>query len=129
MKPTKTNKQTYQYGIASESLAIKFLQNKDYEIIATRYKTKVGEVDIIAKTFVDTVMQKQQPTLVFIEVKARNHQELIEVILRKSQVNRIRNAAKYFLAKNLQYQNYDIRFDFILFENSLQPQHFEAFFE
>lgn len=113
-------KQTYQYGIEAESSAIKFLQNKDYKIIAQRYKTKLGEVDIVAEI---------DQTLVFIEVKARKSQELIEVMLRKNQINRIRNAARYFLAKYPIYQNHDIRFDFILFEKSLEPQHFEAFFE
>ena len=50
-------------------------------------------------------------------------------MLRKSQIDRIRNTAKYFLAKNAKYQNHDVRFDFILFEQTLEPQHFEAFFE
>lgn len=122
-------RQTYQYGLNAESRAINFLQDKGYKILATRYKTKLGEVDIIAETITQSLLIKQQPTLVFIEVKARNTKELIEVILRKSQINRIRNAAKYFLAKNAKYQNHDVRFDFILFEQSLDPQHFEAFFE
>jgi putative endonuclease len=114
------SKQTYQYGFNAESKAISYLENKGYKIIARRYKTKVGEIDIIARI---------KQTLVLIEVKARQNSELIEVILRKNQINRIRNATKIFIAKNQQYQNYNIRFDFILFESSLQPQHFEAFFE
>jgi len=113
-------KQTYQYGIEAELKAISHLENKGYKIISQRYKTKFGEVDIVAEI---------AKTLVFIEVKARKNQELIEVMLRKSQINRIRNTAKYFLAKNAKYQNHDVRFDFILFEQTLEPQHFEAFFE
>ncbi len=116
----KMKKQTYQYGVESESAAISFLENKGYKIISSRYKTKLGEIDIVAET---------ASTLVFIEVKARKGRELIETILRRSQVNRIRNAAQIFLVKNSKYQNHDIRFDFILFEQNLEPQHFEAFFE
>ncbi len=113
-------KQTYQYGVEAELAAINFLQKKDYKIIAQRYKTKLGEVDIVAEI---------EQTLVFIEVKARKSQELIEAMLRKNQINRIRNAARFFLAKNIKYQNHDVRFDFILFEKNLEAQHFEAFFE
>lgn len=113
-------KQTYQYGLEAELIAINFLQDKGYKILAQRYKTKLGEVDIVAEI---------AQTLVFIEVKARTNQELIEVILRRNQINRIRNAARFFLAKNIKYQNHDIRFDFILFNRVLEPQHFEAFFE
>ena len=113
-------KQTYQYGLDAELAAIEFLQNKDYKIIAKRYKTKFGEVDIIAKT---------GQTLIFIEVKARTSQELIEVILRKNQINRIKNTALFFIAENINYQNHDIRFDFILFNKDQGIQHFEGFFE
>jgi putative endonuclease len=113
-------KQTYQYGIEAESKAIAHLESKGYKIISQRYKTKLGEIDIVAEI---------AQTLVFIEVKARKGQELIEVMLRKNQINRIRNAARFFLAKNIKYHNHDVRFDFILFEQTLDPQHFEAFFE
>ena len=113
-------KQTYQYGVESEATAISFLENKGYKIISSRYKTKLGEIDIIAEA---------TQTLVFIEVKARKGQELLETILRRAQINRIRNAAQIFLAKNPKYQNHNVRFDFILFEQGQSPQHFEAFFE
>ncbi len=115
-----TKKQTYQFGELTELMAAQFLEKKKYKIIAKRYKTKLGEIDIIAQT---------SQTLVFVEVKARKNQELLETILRQHQINRIRMAAQIFVAQNLQFQNYDIRFDFILFEKDLEPQHFEAFFE
>jgi putative endonuclease len=50
------------FGQQSEALAVKHLQKKGYKIIAQNYRTKLGEIDIIAK---------QKETLVFVEVKAR----------------------------------------------------------
>src|SRR3989338_1606754 len=92
-------KQTYQFGDSREIIAANFLRLKGYEILARRFKSPLGEIDIIAKKL---------QTLVFIEVKARKHEELIEVILRPQQALRIKAAAEYFLAKNPKYENFII---------------------
>ncbi len=113
------NKQTYQYGMQSESDAIAMLCDNDYQIIAQRYKTKAGEIDIIAL---------QDQTLVFIEVKARKKNELLETVLRHPQIMRIKKAAELFLALNPIYQQCDIRFDFILFGEDKNPEHHKNFF-
>ncbi len=112
-------KQTYQFGYSREIIAVNFLRLKGYKILEKRFKTTLGEIDIIAK---------KGKILVFVEVKARKREELIEVILRPKQVERIKSAAEIFIAKNLEYENFDIRFDFILFSKSLIPEHFEDYF-
>lgn len=113
-------KQTYQYGAACEKVALNFLRLKGYSILSSRYKTQFGEIDIIAR---------RSKTVVFVEVKARKKNELIEVILRPKQIERIKKTAEFFLAQNPQFQNYDVRFDFILFAQSIFLQHHEAYFE
>ena len=40
---------SYLYGIFSEIAAIIFLTFKGYTILDRRFKTKIGEIDIIAK--------------------------------------------------------------------------------
>ena len=50
------------FGRHSEALTVKHLKKKGYKIIAQNYRTKLGEIDIIAK---------EKGTLVFVEVKAR----------------------------------------------------------
>ncbi len=113
-------KQTYQFGTFSEKIAENFLRLKGYSILKSRYKNNFGEIDIIAK---------KRQTLIFIEVKARKKNELIEVILRQKQIDRIKRSAEYFIATNEEYHNFDVRFDFILFAESFVPQHHEAYFE
>ena len=51
-----------QYGKESESVAAKLLRKKGYKILEQNYRTKIGEIDIIAK---------DKDTIVFVEVKAR----------------------------------------------------------
>ena len=53
-----------QFGKESESLAVRTLKEKGYDILETNYVTKVGEIDIIAK---------EGKALVFVEVKARKN--------------------------------------------------------
>lgn len=51
-----------KFGEKSESIAASYLKKKGYKIIEKNYRTKLGEIDIIAK---------DKDTMVFIEVKAR----------------------------------------------------------
>lgn len=51
-------------GDNGEKLAIKYLKQKHYRIIETKYKNKIGEIDIIAK---------YKNILVFVEVKYRTN--------------------------------------------------------
>ncbi len=49
-------------GEKGEELAVRFLKKKGYKIIKQNYKTRIGEIDIIAR---------DGNALVFIEVKTR----------------------------------------------------------
>jgi putative endonuclease len=49
-------------GISGENLACAELQRRGYAILERRYRTRFGEIDIIAR---------DGPTIVFVEVKAR----------------------------------------------------------
>ena len=113
----------YTNGIIFEEKARKYLIGHGYKIIKTRYKDNYGEIDIIAEeSYLQENILKNgfnikshKKCLVFIEVKSRQSDELIESILRRGQIKRIKNSALYFLSKNDEYQNHDMRFDFILF--------------
>jgi putative endonuclease len=56
------NKQQ-SFGKKSESIAARHLKKNGYKILEQNYRTKLGEIDIIAK---------DKNTLVFVEVKARS---------------------------------------------------------
>jgi putative endonuclease len=55
------NKQQ-QFGQTSEAVAARFLKRQRYKILETNYRTRQGEIDIIAR---------DGDTIAFIEVKAR----------------------------------------------------------
>ena len=58
---------TVALGISGEKLACEALTRKGYAILATRYRTRVGEIDIVAR---------DGETLVFVEVKTRTSEHL-----------------------------------------------------
>lgn len=53
---------TRDLGLLGEDLAIKFLKKNGYKILERNFRSKLGEVDIVAQ---------DKDTLVFVEVKTR----------------------------------------------------------
>ncbi|OQY06501.1 MAG: YraN family protein [Desulfobacteraceae bacterium 4572_123] len=51
-----------QFGKESEALAVQRLKKKGYKILEVNYRTRLGEIDIIAR---------DRRTIAFVEVKAR----------------------------------------------------------
>ncbi len=51
-----------KFGEESESIAASYLKKQGYKIIEQNYRTKLGEIDIIAR---------EKDTIAFIEVKSR----------------------------------------------------------
>jgi putative endonuclease len=51
-----------KFGERGESLAVWYLKRNGYKILEQNYRTKLGEIDIIAK---------EKKTIVFVEVKTR----------------------------------------------------------
>lgn len=111
----KTN---YQIGIDAEDVAKNHLMKLGYEIIGMRMKTKVGEIDIIAK---------KDNGYIFCEVKTRKNQYDAFFTISSKQQQRIINAAEIFIAeRNLEY--YDIRFDVIIIHSAKVISHIENAF-
>jgi putative endonuclease len=97
--------QAYQKGVDAESLAADMLRAQGCEVIAERYKTKFGEVDLVCV---------QGDTLVFVEVKARKtYEEGAEAVTFKAR-RRIENAALFFVSEHDEYRDYGMRFDVVI---------------
>ena len=93
----------WQRGRNAERVAAWYLRAKGYRILAERYKTPSGEIDLIAtrlaKPFANPIASRRRH-LVFVEVKARaTLQDGLEAISPRQQ-QRIRAAAETFLARN-----------------------------
>lgn len=106
----------YSYGLEAEEIAAAHFIKKGYLLIAKRYKTNYGEIDLIVC---------DEKTLVFVEVKARNNPLHTELISTKA-VKRYCNAASLFLTTHHMYENKDIRFDYIYIESGKIKTHIEA---
>ncbi len=93
------NKKKGNYG---EEVARIYLENKGYSILECQYRTKHGEIDIIAL---------DDKTLVFIEVKYRKTTKKgspLEAINKTKQNKIINSAYQYIIDKNIKS---NIRFD------------------
>lgn len=92
-------------GNLGEEIASSFLQKRGYKILERNFKTRLGEIDIIAK---------DKNTLVFIEVKARTSQKFglpFEAVNYIKQ-NKIKKMALTYLGKfKLNFKN--MRFDVV----------------
>lgn len=116
---------TKKIGDEGEKRASDFLLGKGYKIIERNWKSKGGELDIIAL---------KDEILVFVEVKTLPNacRDMLMSLLGKEKQQRIIKTAKHFLLKHRQYSNSYIRFDVIVLDMQDLPPvyHIEnAFFE
>jgi putative endonuclease len=104
----------FQRGLSAESRAALFLMAKAYRILARRWKTPFGEIDIIAR---------RRAVVVFVEVKARgNVDEAVEAVTERTK-RRVTAAAELWLARHPQQANGEIRFDVIVVTPGKMPRH------
>lgn len=102
-KHKMNNKELGSYG---ENLAISFIIEKGYEILAKNYKCRIGEIDIIARN---------SAVLVFIEVKTRRTDSFgfpSEAVNKKKRTKLLK-LAMFYLALNKAKPEQDYRFDVI----------------
>lgn len=94
-----------KFGRFGEDLAVRFLKKQGYKIICRNYRTKFGEIDIIAK---DT------DTIAFIEVKSRRTSTFghPKCSITHEKQKRISKTALYYL-KTTDQSNASARFDVV----------------
>jgi len=110
----------FRVGISAESRAAALLIAKGFRILARRWKSPVGEIDIVAR---------RRSLLVFVEVKARNNLDEAAEALQARQQRRIAAAAEVWLATYPDDAIRDCRFDAILVAPGKLPRHIPAAFE
>jgi putative endonuclease len=102
---SEARKQAYKKGVESEDLAAQLMRGQGYAVLAERYKTKFGEVDLVCV---------RGDMLVFVEVKARKtYVEGAEAVTFKAR-RRIENAALFFVSENDAYREHGMRFDVVI---------------
>jgi putative endonuclease len=110
----------FRTGLSAESRAAAFLIVKGFRILARRWRSPVGEIDIIAR---------RRDLLVFVEVKARANLDDAAWSVTERQRLRIAAAAEAWLARHQDARIRDIRFDAILVAPGRIPRHITAAFD
>ena len=118
--PRPERQAAFRFGISAESRAAAFLIAKGFRILARRWRSALGEIDIVAR---------RRHLLVFAEVKARASLDEAAESVSDRQRRRIAAAAEIWLAANPDQTIRDIRFDAILVAPGKIPRHIPAAFE
>ena len=79
----------FRFGLSAESRAAALLIAQGYRILARRFRTPLGEIDIVAR---------RRGVLVFVEVKARDSFDAAAEAIGKRQQSRIIASAQLWLA-------------------------------
>ncbi|CDX63121.1 conserved hypothetical protein [Mesorhizobium plurifarium] len=112
-------RKAYRRGHRGEWLAALALMLKGYRILARRHRTRLGEIDLIAR---------RGDLVLFVEVKARRTLiEAMEAIGRESE-RRIEGAADLWLSRQPDYGRLSMRFDMVAVLPWRWPVHVENAF-
>jgi len=110
----------YRAGLWAERVAGVYLSCKGYRILARRYKSPVGEIDLIAT---------RSGRIGFVEVKYRQNLEQAAFSISEFQKTRIVQAAKFWLSQNSEEPFEELSFDAVLLAPWALPQHIQNAFE
>ena len=109
----------YRRGVFAETLAALLFRFKGYKIVAQRYRSPVGEIDLVAL---------KGKRLVFVEVKRRKALDEAALSVPPKQKRRIVRAAQYWLASHPDFTTSTIAFDVVLAAPWAWPRHVENAF-
>src|SRR5215467_14093598 len=110
----------FQTGLSAESRAAALLMAKGYRVLAKRFRTPHGEIDLVAK---------RRNLVAFVEVKARATLDDAAFAVTPRQQVRIINAAQAWLVAHPEYAQFELRFDAILIAPRRLPRHLLAAFD
>lgn len=110
-----------QKGRDGEDEAVRFLLKSGWEVIYRNFRSRRGEIDIIAL---------RDGILAFMEVKIANRftQEDLQHVIRAKKRRSIIETSKLFLAMNRKYSQNHIRYDVTLIAENACARHMEGAF-
>ncbi|KZS53229.1 MULTISPECIES: YraN family protein [Rhizobium] len=112
---TAIRRKALRRGRMSEYVAAVFLMLKGYRILALRHRTRLGEIDIIAR---------KGDLAVFVEVKARRGEAAAVDAVSIAAQKRIRAASDLWLARQADQARLSLRYDIVAIMPGRLPRHF-----
>ncbi|MCC5780825.1 YraN family protein [Nitratireductor sp. B36] len=117
---SEARQKAYRLGHRGEWLAAMALRLKGYRILARRYRTKLGEIDLIAR---------RGDVVAIVEVKARPTVEAaMDAVSYHAQI-RIERTADLWLARQPDHARLSLRFDLVAVLPRRWPVHVENLFQ
>lgn len=105
-------------GHSAERLAAFALMLKGFRIVARRYRTRLGEIDLIAR---------RGDLVLIVEVKARASFEAAQFAVTPQAMRRIEAAADLWLQRQTDRARLSLRFDMVAVLPRRWPKHVPAF--
>ena len=110
----------FRTGLSAESRAAAYLIAKGYRILAKRFRTPYGEIDLVAR---------KRNLIAFVEVKARASLDEAAYAVTPRQQQPIVNAAQAWLMAHPEHAEFEMRFDAMLIAPRSLPRHLLAAFD
>ena len=112
--------EAFRRGVSAEERAAAILVAEGFRILAQRWRSPLGEVDLVVR---------REDLLVFVEVKARARLATAAESVTPRQRGRIVAAAEAWLAGHPEDAACDVRFDAVLLASDRGPVHMMAAFD
>lgn len=112
--PDRVRQRRESAGRYAEAVAAFLLVCKGYRILAWRHRSRLGEIDLIAR---------RGRRLAFVEVKARPTLDRAMAALGETQTRRIWAAAEHWVARHPRHQGCEMGFDAVLVIGGRMPRH------
>jgi putative endonuclease len=110
----------FRAGISAEARAAAYLMAKGYRILAKRFRSPYGEIDLVAR---------KRNLVAFVEVKARASLDDAAYAVTPRQQARIIAAAQAWLMAHPEHAEFELRFDAVLIAPRRLPRHLLAAFD
>ena len=110
----------FQTGLSAETRAAVYLRAKGYRILAKRFRTPYGEIDLVVR---------RGNLMAFVEVKARAKFDDSAYAVTPRQQKRIIDAAQAWLMAHPEHADLELRFDAMLIAPRRLPRHLPAAFD
>jgi putative endonuclease len=119
-EPDPRRRRAERAGRRAETLAAWYLRLKFYRVLARRYRTPLGEIDLVVR---------RGRTIVFVEVKQRHNEDIGLESVRPASRRRIARAAEHWIAAHPGAAGLDWRFDVVVAIPGRGVRHFPAVFD